>query len=164
MRPVDRSPARLSAWASAGAGLVALASTGLHSWPALAAGTLGLLALVVGLARGTRSRVSLGAFGLLGGVLLAGAQGAPVLPVLVGVTFAVLAWDAGGSAVSIGAQLGRDADTRRLEVVHLASSLAVGAVVAGLGYGLYRVAAGGQPVAALVLLVVAAVLLVEAID
>lgn len=164
MRAVDRSPARLSGVASVAAGLVALVATGRYSWPALAAGAIGLLILVVGVAQGTRARVSVGAFGLFGGAILAGAQGAGVLPVLVGVTSAVLAWDAGGSAVGIGAQLGRDADTVRLEAVHLLSSLAVGAVVAGVGYGLYRTATGGQPVAALVLLVVAAVLLVEALS
>lgn len=163
MRPVDRSPARLSGWASLGAGLVALASSGFYSWPALVAGALGLLVLAAGVVRGTRAHVSVGAFGLFGGAILAGAQGASALPVLVGATSAVLAWDAGGNAVSVGAQLGRDADTLRLEAVHLLSSLAVGAVVSGVGYGLYRTATGGQPVAALVLLVLAAVLLVEAL-
>jgi hypothetical protein len=76
----------------------------------------------------------------------------------------VLAWDVGGSAISVGAQLGRDADTVRLEAVHIAASTALGAVVVGVGYGLYRAGPGEQPVVALVLLVVAAVLLVEALS
>lgn len=164
MRPVDRSPARLSQWASAGAGLVALASSGLYSWPALAAGSFGLLLLLVGLVRGANASVSVGAFGLFGGAVIAGAQGAPILPVLVGVTFAVLAWDVGGNAISVGAQLGREADTVRVEAVHATASVVVGVVVAGVGFGLYRTATGGQPIAALVFLVLAAVLLVEALS
>jgi hypothetical protein len=164
VRAVDRAPARLSRRASIGAGLVALASSGLYSWGGLAAGGLGLLLLLTGLVRGTTAAVTVGGFGLFVGAVLAGARGAPILPVLVGVTCAVLAWDAGGSAVSVGRQLGREADTARLEAVHLAASAVVGAVVAGVGFGLYRVGTDGGPVAAVALLVIAAVLLVAALD
>ncbi len=163
-RGIDRSPTRLGRWASTGAGVVALASVGLYSWPALVAGTLGLLLLGVGLVRGTNGLVDGGAFALIAGGVLAGAEGAPVLPVLVGVVFAVLAWDFGGTAIGVGAQLGREADTVRLEATHLAASTAVGAMVVGVGFGLYRVGTGGQPIATLLLLVIAAVLLVEALD
>jgi hypothetical protein len=163
-RTVDRSPARLGRVASVGAGLLALVSTGLYSWPALAAGSLGLSLLLVGLVRGANGPVSGGAFSLFLGAVLAGAGGAPVLRTLVGVTAAVLAWDVGGNAIGVGAQLGREADTTRLEAVHVASSVAVGAAVAGAGFGLYRLGTGEQPTAVLVLLAVAAVLLVEALS
>lgn len=162
-RGVDRSPSRLGRLASIGAGVLALASSGLYSWPAFAAGILGLSLLLVGLVRGSNGFVTGGAFVLFLGGILAGAGGAPVLPVLVGVTAAVLAWDLGRSAISIGSQLGRRADTVRLEAVHIASSTVLGAVVAGVGFGLYRVGTGDQPVAALVLLAIAAALLVEAL-
>ena len=164
MRAVDRSPARLGRGVSIAAALVALLASGLHSRLALAAGTLGLLLLVAGLVRGSDVAVTVGAFGLFAGAIVAGARGAPPLPVLVSVTSAVLAWDAGSSAISVGDQLGRDADTRRLEAVHLTASVLVGAVTAGVGYGLYRAGTGGRPVAALAFLVVAAVLLVAALD
>ena len=164
MTPIDRSPARLSRWASLVAALVALVSSGFYSWPALVTGTLGLGLLGVGLARGRITGVTVGAFGLFAGAILAGAQGAPVIPVLIGVTFAVLAWDLGGSAISIGDQLGRDADTVRLEAVHMTGSIAVGVVTAGVGFGLYQTGDSGQPVAALVFLVIASVLLVAALD
>lgn len=164
MRPIERSPTRLARWASAAAGLLALVSSGFYSWPALVAGTLGLVFLLAGVVRGTNRSVSVGAFGLFAGAVLAGAQGAPVLPVLASVTASVLAWDFGGYAIGLGRQLGPAADTRRLETVHLAASTAVGAVVAAVGFGLYRVGTGDQPVAALVLLVVAAVLLVAALE
>jgi hypothetical protein len=163
-REIDRSPARLGRLASMSAGLLALASSGLYSWPAFATGTFGLSLLLVGLVRGSHGFVTGGAFVLFLGGILAGAGGAPVLPVLVGVTAAVLAWDLGENAIGIGAQLGRGADTVRLEAVHIAASTVVGAVVAGVGFGLYRVGTGEHPVAALVLLVIAAVLLVEALS
>lgn len=163
MRAIDRSPARLSRWASLSAAFVALVSSGFYSWPALAAGTIGLLLLAVGLARGTNAPVTIGASGLFVGAIVAGAQRAPVIPVLVSVTFTVLAWDVGGSAISIGRQLGRDANTMRLEAVHMAASAVVGAIVAGIGYGVYRAGTSEQPVAALVFLVIAAILLVEAL-
>lgn len=164
MSAVDRSPARLGRGVSVGAGLLALLSVGLYSRPALAVGGAGLVLLVVGLIRGSDAAVTVGAFGLFAGAILAGARGAPVAPVLVSVTSAVLAWDAGGSAIGVGNQLGRDADTRRLEAVHLTASALVGAVTAGAGFGLYRAGTGGRPAAALVLLLVAAVLLVAALD
>ncbi|MFB6140628.1 MAG: hypothetical protein ABEJ26_09370 [Halosimplex sp.] len=146
------------------AALVALGASGFYSWPALAVGTLGAILLAVGLVRGADAAVSLGAFGLFGAGLVAGVRGAPVVPVLVSVAFAVLAWDTGGNAISIGKQLGREADTTRVEAVHVAASGVVGAVTAGLGYGIYRAGTGEQPVAALVFSLVAAVLLVEALD
>ena len=164
MKGIDRSPARLSRSASIVTGLLALVASGLYSWAALAVGAFGLLLLVIGLVRESTASVTGGAFCLFVGSVVAGAQGAPVGPVLVGVTAAVLAWDVGGSAISVGAQLGRDADTVRLEAVHIAASTVVGAVVAGTGFWLYRAGAGGKPVLALVLLVVAAVLLVEALS
>jgi hypothetical protein len=52
----------------------------------------------------------------------------------------------------------------RLEAAHLAASTAVGVAVLGVGFGLYRVGTGGKPIAVLLLLVIAAVLLVEALS
>jgi hypothetical protein len=118
----------------------------------------------MGLVRGMTAGVTVGAFGLFAGAILAGAQSAPVVPVLIGVTFAVLAWDVGGTAISLGQQLGRDADTVRPEAVHMTGSIAVGVVTAGVGFGLYQTGTSEQPVAALVFLVIAAVLLVAALD
>jgi len=160
---VSRGPTRLSGWVSASAAVVAVVSSGFYSWAALVVGTLGLTLVAVGLVRGARAAVTVGAFGLFVGGIVAGVRGAPVVPVLVGVTCSVLAGDVGASAISIGRQLGRDADTTRLEAVHVTASVAVGVGTAGVGYGLYRAGTGEQPIAALVFLLLAAVLLVEAL-
>lgn len=161
---IDRSPTPFGRRLSLMAALVAVLSSGLYSWLALALGALGLLTLAAGLARGTTRPVTLGAAGLVGGALAAGVEGAPVPAVLVSVTAAVVAWDVAGNAIGVGRQLGREAGTQRVETVHAAASATVGLVTAGAGYGLYRLGTGEQPVAALVFLLVAAVLLLETLD
>lgn len=148
---------------SVSAGVVALGSSGFYSWPSLAVGTVGMILLVAGLVRGANAAVTSGAFALFVGAIVAGVLGAPVVPTLVSVAATVLAWDVGGSAISIGRQLGRDADTLRIETVHIAVSLVVVGTTIGVGYGLFRAGTGGQPIAALVFALLSAVLLVEAL-
>jgi len=160
---VARPPARLSGAVAAGAGLLAAGVAGFYSWPALGAGAVGIGLLVAGLVRGQESAVTLGATALLAGGLAAGARGAPAGATLASVAATVVAWDVGRRAIGVGRQLGREADTRRLEVVHAAASAGVAAVTAVVGYGLFRAATGDQPAAALAFLLIAAVLLVEAL-
>lgn len=164
MSRIDRSPAPLGRRLSLVVGLVAVLSGGLYSWLALALGATGFLTLSVGLVRGTDRPVTIGAAGLAGGALAAGVEGAPVPAVLISVVAAIVAWDVAGNALGVGRQLGREAETGRLEAVHAATSAAVGLATAGAGYGLYRAGTGEQPVAALVFLLVAAVLLLETLD
>lgn len=163
MRAIDRSPARLSSWIATGAGIVAVVTSGLYSWFALACGLLGLSVVGIGLVRGSRGMVTAGAVGLFAGTLVAGAGGAPTLLIVLSVTATVVTWDVGASAISIGDQLGREADTTRIEAIHAAASISVGVVTAGIGYGIYRTTAAGQPLAALVFLLLAAVLLSSAL-
>jgi hypothetical protein len=107
--------------------------------------------------------VTLGAVGLFGGVLLAGAQGGGPEALVLGLLGTVVAWDVGEHAVGLGEQLGREATTTRSELVHAAASLAVGAAGATLGYGVFLVAAGGQPTTALVFLLIGVVALAAAV-
>jgi hypothetical protein len=143
---------------------IALAASGFYSWLGLAVGTGGLVVLGVGVARGSTGGVTLGAFAVFVGTIFAGIRGAPVLPILVSAATVVLAWDVGRNAISIGTQLGRSAETTRLEVVHVAASSGVAVITVGVGYGLYTVGTGDQPVAAVVFLLLAAVLLVAALE
>ena len=161
---VDRRPSRTGAGLALVPALVAALAGGLYTSPGLLVGVAGLLGLAAGLARGSRTAVTLGASGLFAGAVLAGAEGAPVGPVLVGAAAAVVAWDVATTAVSVGEQLGRDAGTGRLEATRALASVGVGAVTVGLSYGVYLAGAGGRPVAALLFLLVAAVLLVAALD
>lgn len=164
MTEVDRGPAALSRSLSAFAGVLGLVTSGFYSWIGLSIGVVGLVVLTVGLVRGETPVVTVGSFGLFLGAVVTGAQGAPVAPVLAGVVLAVVAWDVGGNAISIGQQLGRSADTVRIELLHAGASLAVGTLSAGIGYGVYWFGASGQPVPAVVFLLLGAVLLIATLD
>ncbi|WP_459191508.1 DUF7519 family protein [Halosimplex sp. J119] len=162
MTEVDRSPAALSGSAAVAIGLIALAP-GVYDQTALLAGLLGFLALAVGVTRGANGAVTAGATALLLASVLAGVGGAPVEVLLIGVTATVVAWDSGGTAITIGDQLGSAADTARLEAVRLGASALVGTLTAAGGYAVYRTASGGMPFLALLCLLVAAALLASAL-
>lgn len=159
MTPIDRSPSRPSSVVAFGLAVVAATTSGLYSWVALVLGGCGVALVLAGIARGSRSTISAGSATLFVGAVTAGTQGAPAGPILVSVTATVLAWDAGTAALEVGAQLGREAPTARVELTHLAGSAGVGVFTAGFGYLVYATATGGQPLSTLVVLVVATVVL-----
>lgn len=162
MGPVDRSPSSLSS-----ALALAAASAAVMVSPASTAGLLvslaGIAGLAAGLVTGRRRLVRLAGAALVGAVLLAGAAGAAVLATLTGVTAALLAFDLGTTAVDLGAQLGRETPTRRLELVHAAASTLVGAAFVLAGFAVHEYTTGGQPLSAVVGLVVAVVVLLAAL-
>lgn len=157
--PIDRSPARLSSAAAVGAALLALVSSGSASILALLLGALGVALTLGGLLVARRGPITVGATLLFVGTLVAGVAGAGVLPLLVSVAASVLTWDLGRNAVDVGAQLGRRADTTGIELVHAGASVLIVSLSAGLGYAVFDAAAGGQPVVALVALLLSGVLL-----
>ncbi len=163
MEPVSRRPRLLSASVAVLAGLVTVGAAGFYSWNAIALGAVGVFLLAAGLATARNGIVTGGAAALVVSAFLAGLAGAPPVPLLLAAIAAILAGDLGNTAIGLGAQLGTDARTYRLEATHMGASGFVGVLTGGLGYGLFQVGAGGQPIVALVFLVVAAVLLVEAI-
>ncbi len=126
---------------------------------ALIPNLIGTLLVVAGTVRGTRAIVTVGAGGLVIGVIVAGLAGVEPEPLLIATAAAVLAWDAGMQAIDLGETLGRTADTSRALVVHVAASTITAAVIAGLGYAVYRIVGSGQPVTALVLLLFGAIVL-----
>lgn len=164
MTTVDRSPAPLSSVLAVGLALLAAVTAATASALGFAAGVLGVAVLAGGVAGGRQGTVSMGALLVLTGVLYAGVLGAPAAAVLLGVVAAAVAWDLGGYAIGVGVQLGRAANTRRLEVVHAAASLGVGLAAAGVGYGVFLLGGGGQPLAALLALLVAVVLVAWALS
>lgn len=159
-----RATGRLDGSVAVAAALVGAAAAGPFSTTAMALAGVGLVLLAGGVVRDSRRLLTAGGLGLLGGALAAGAAGAPVLPVLVGVAATVAAWDLGCRGVDLRAQLGETTDTGRLEAVHVAVSVGASALIAGLGWALYSVGTGGQPVAALALLLVAAALVASALS
>jgi len=156
----DDGPARLSVGLSI---CLAVAAALVLPVPvAVAIGFVGAALLNAGALLGAVRIVGYGTAVLLFAVVLAGLQGSGPVPLVASTLFALLAWDASRYGIRIGRQLGRGADTARVELAHTAMSTAVGATGAGLGYAAYRVAdAGGSaPVAALALLFFGGVVLV----
>ncbi|WP_049898739.1 DUF7519 family protein [Halococcus agarilyticus] len=157
--PIDDAPARASiaiALAASLAGALALAV----STPSLTAGVLGFVLVALGLARGWRTAVTLGGAGLFCGVVLAGLVGAPASVVVFATAATVVAWDVATFGIEVGEELGREADTRRLELVHAGASSVVAAIPAGIGLALFRTASGGTALVPIALLCGAVVLVV----
>lgn len=160
---IDRAPSRLSSVLALVAAVVTTAASAYSPW-AFGPSLLGGLVLAVGLAAGDRTAVTAGSGVLVAGVLVGGVVGAPVAPTLVGVTGALLAFDFGRTALAVGEQLGREAPTARLELVHATGSLLVGLGLVTGGMLVHGAAAGTQPTTAVFGLVVAAVVLLVALQ
>ncbi|WP_115865423.1 DUF7519 family protein [Halorussus litoreus] len=162
-REIDRSPAMLSSALAITAAGLAAGTSALTSSLGLAGAGTGFVLVLAGVLRGSRRAITLGSVALLVGALVGGlASGAPYL-LLPGVMATVLAWDLGEQAINVGEQLGREADTFQLEATHAAASTVVAVGAGGLGYGIYLFASGGQPVTALVFLLLAVVVLTSAL-
>lgn len=123
-------------------------------------GVAGLLVLSVGVTIGRRVATTIGAGGIVGGGLVAGVGGAPTGATLVAVACGIIAWDLGRYGLGLADQLGRGADTRRSEVTHAVAGIGVGMASVGAGSIVFERASGGQPLSALVALVLAAVVAV----
>lgn len=162
-REIDRSPTRLSSALAVTAAALSAGTSGLASTLSLAAGAAGLLLVTLGVVRASRRAVTLGAATLLVAALVGAILASLQVLVLPGVMAAILAWDLGEQAITVGEQLGRETETTNLEVAHAAGSTAVAVSSGGIGYAIYLVAAGGQPVTALVFLLLAAVVLTSAL-
>ena len=162
-REIDRSPARLSSALAVTAAALAAGTSALSGTFALAGAIGGFALLTAGVVVGSRRGITLGAGVLLLGALVGGLLSGAAYLLLPGVIATVLAWDLGEQAINVGEQLGRDAETTQLEVTHAAGSTVVGVGAGALGYGVYLVSSGGQPVTALVFLLLAVVVLTSAL-
>lgn len=161
---ITRRPAARSALLAGGIGAVGtVASAASGAVPVLGT-TAGVTVLMVGTVTGRKTVLDAGAFLAFLGVVFAAANGAPATAVLLGTVAAVVAWDVGGNAVSLAGQLGREADTVRVETLHATTSAAIGIAAAVAGYVLFRLGPTGQPVTTLFVLLVGATLLVLALN
>ncbi|WP_436901681.1 DUF7519 family protein [Halovenus halobia] len=154
MNRITRKPTIVSSVAAVAAGAIGLLLSGLYSSLGLVAAAGGLLFFGLAAITGIRPLVTVGALGLFVAAVAAGVRGAPPLVLLGAVLAAVLAYDFGGTAVDLGEELGREADTRRLEFFRLATSSLAGFGAATASYLVYLVGAGGQPLSAVVLLLI----------
>jgi hypothetical protein len=149
----------LSASLAIGAAVIALATVGTTSLVAFSLAAIGTATVAGGVVTSNRGLVTAGAVVLFVGTLAAGVADASASRLLVATGGAVFAWDVGRTAVDIGVQLGAGADTTDLELVHAGTSLLVIGLAGSVGYALFQTAAGGQPVSAVVALLIAGTLL-----
>lgn len=157
MSEITRRPTTIASAVAAAGATVAIVAGSYETAYGLLLGAVGAALLAAGLVRGHRIAVDAGCGVLFLCVVAGGIAGASVEAALLGTIGVVLSWDLGQSAIDLGDQLGREAETRRLELAHAGSSLLVGLTAATVGYAVYTVAADGQPVAAVVLALLAAV-------
>lgn len=161
---VTRTPPRLGVAMAALTAAVGTAALVLASPTGGGLAAAGTLFVAVGTRTGSRRVLGIGSITLCVGVVVAGGlTGAGAGPLLVGGIAAALSWDLGEHAIGLGEQLGSGTDVTRNLATHAAGSLAVGAVAGAVTFGVYSAAAGGQPVVALVFLLVGAIALVSAV-
>ncbi|USZ71857.1 DUF7519 family protein [Natronosalvus halobius] len=163
MKELTRRPTRIASLGAALAAVIVVGATAVGSPAGAVLAVIGTVSLAAGLVWGITDATDAGAGLLFVAVVLSGLQGMPPEVTVVGAIAALVALDLGRSAVELGEQLGRETDTRRLEAVHVVSSLSVGLVAATLGYGVYVFGGGGQPAGGVVLLLLAVVFLVAAL-
>lgn len=161
-RSITRQPATLSSTLSLVTAALVIALGAAFSPLAVAPGVLGLVALGLATTDGSRRMADLGGAALVLTTVLAGLWG-PAAVALGCAVGTVLAWDLAGNAIGIGEQIGREADTGWMEPVHAAGTLGAGLLTAGTSYVIYRSAAGGQPVAAVFFLLLAALALISSL-
>jgi hypothetical protein len=122
------------------------------------------LALVPVYGSGSRTLVKAGTGAVFVAVLAAGLfRYVSLQTLLVAGVGTIVAWDLAERAINVGEQLGRVAETRRLEAVHGVGSGLVGSVAVGSGVVVAGVGSSGLPLSALAALLVAVLLLTAAL-
>lgn len=159
----EYSPPRIAAGAAVLGGLFAMVLVGSGSPLAFVPAGLSVAVLVVGLSNGRRRVVTIGTGLLFGALILAAVDRVQPPLLLLAAIGVVVAHDGGQYAITLGEQLGGDADTTRAELVHVGATATVASASAGMGAFAFRIGTGGQPSTALVTLLFAIVLLVWAL-
>lgn len=138
---------------------------------AVAAGsTIGLMlsgpgagAVALGAQNGNRRFVTLGAGLAFVGAVVGGATGLPLMLAMLAGVGAIVAYDTGEHAVSLGVDVGNRAAVTQSVLVHAAASVVVAALAGGIGYAIYAFGPASLPVTGLIALLAAAVFLTYAL-
>ncbi|MFC6990625.1 hypothetical protein ACFQH3_01770 [Haladaptatus sp. GCM10025707] len=119
---------------------------------------------VVPVRKGSRWLVKAGSFVLLAGVIMAGVvQMGDLQTFLLATIAVVVAWDAADHSITLGTQLGRGAKTAQVEVTHLAGTVAMGVVAYLATKAVEGFGTPGVPLAALLGLLAAVLVLTIAL-
>ncbi|WP_207586556.1 DUF7519 family protein [Halomontanus rarus] len=157
---VTHEPARLSSGLAVGCGLLAVLTSAPATILALLIGVFGLAGLAAGqFVFQSRRAAGVGTALIFVGVVVGGVLGNSEVLVTVSTLATVLAFDLSQNAFSVGAQLSSATDTTRGEIIHAAASFFVGSVAIVVAFAIYFVVGGGQPIAALAFVLLAAIIL-----
>jgi len=159
-----RRPGRRSVAVSGVAGSFVVAASVAGGPVSAGVAVAGVACLLAGVWLGRIRIADGGALVGFAGVVGAALQGAGPIAVLFGTVAAVVAWDSGTNAVALAEQVGRGADTGRVEVLHALYGAGVGVTGGVLGFVLFRVGPTRQPVTTLFVLLLAAAILVVALN
>ncbi|WP_338727509.1 hypothetical protein [Haladaptatus sp. DJG-WS-42] len=159
MTDIDRTPSDFGRVLTMGVALVAVLIAAYAGPETVLLALAGVLSIAIGVLRGRRVAVTIGASVMFVALLLAGVSGLSIPLTLFGVSATVVAWDIGENAIGLGEQLGRHAPTKRAQLVHAKGSFVVATFACVVGYGAYVGAAGTDSLTALVLLLVGALVL-----
>lgn len=159
-----RRPSRRSVATAGAAGSFAVVASVPGGPAATAIAFAGVLAVLAGVWTARYRVVDGGGLVAFGGVVVAALSGAGAVPVVFGSVAAVVAWDSATNSVTLAEQVGRGADTARVETLHALFSAAVGVAGGGLAFVLFRVGPTRQPVTTLFVLLLAAAVLVVALN
>ncbi|ELZ07058.1 hypothetical protein C479_15672 [Halovivax asiaticus JCM 14624] len=146
-------PSTVAGSCALGAGLVGVVVAGLGSIESAAIAVAGFGLLVWAVRRGGSVALDLGSVILFLALVHGTSRTASMGGALVGSLAVVLAWDFAHTARDIGRQLGRDSQTKRLEVVRISTSALAGLVPASVGYLVFLSVGSVGSVGALVALV-----------
>lgn len=160
---VNHSPPRIAVAATGVAAAIAVLTAAVAGTIGGVIAVLGAVVAVAGVVRSSRAVLGGGVVVLAVGAFAAGITGAAAEPLLLATLGVALVWDFGEHAIGLGEQLTAGADATRNVAVHAAGSVAVGAVTAGVGYGVFSGVAGGQPLVALFFLLAGAIGLAAAL-
>ncbi|WP_436927522.1 DUF7519 family protein [Halosimplex amylolyticum] len=158
---VDHSPPQVSRILATVATLIGVGATVPFNLLAAPFGISAVVLVAGGMyLRASRGYVSLGVGLGLVGTVISGAYGAvPLELMLLGVSALFVAWDAGQHGLSIGAQIGRDGRTERLELVHTGITTVAVVVVDVFAFSVFQLAGDGRPAPAVALIVLGVVVL-----
>lgn len=162
MTGLDRGPTTVSSLTSVGSSLVVALAVGSWYWPGLFVVAPGVGCVLLGLYRRSRTLLGGGLACFVVGAVLAALAGVPVEPLLLGSASAVLAWDAGERAITVGEQLGRTASTARIELLHATATAFVGSWSVGITYLAFSRLSVSYPLSSIVLLCIGVVSLLYA--
>lgn len=159
--PARRSPPLSIAIAVAAAFVVVLSVARVPA--AAGIGVVGVVTVTAGLVLASRTLLELSGAMLGSAVVAGGGLGAAPASVSVAAIAAIVAFDVADHAHELGQEIGRDARTRRNELVHAGGSLLTGGLAGAIAYGVFVGIAGGQPTTALAFLLCGAIALIAAL-